>query len=215
VTAFLGAFIGIRQQQRGQWLPEIPGQIGEWTPIDVPLDSTTLQFLSNPKTLGRQYKNLFGEMVDTRVISTESFDAFHEPVICMSGYGYTITAQRFIDLFGPGKPAHAIVLKSEDSGMRILMLYWVQYEDGRTTGAGDLHTYADPLQRFLTGWQTVTDGKQSVVVRAYTMVPPTSENSAQARRNLFFVARGLYEQIRQDGTHWRQHAPKPSPSGVH
>ncbi len=206
LMAILGIFTGTRMQQRGQWLPVVPNEIGPWTAVDVPLESTTVKLLGAPKTLGRQYKNPFDEPVDAHVIAGASFDAYHEPAMCMSGYGFTVTAQIFPEVFGKGNTARALVLKHEDSGVRVLMLFWVQYEDGSTSGIGDMHAYADLNQRMKVGWSTVINNRQCVIIRAYTRVAAGDANSAQARRNLYDVSRGLYEGIKRDGEMWRAHA---------
>ncbi|MBC7805450.1 MAG: exosortase-associated EpsI family protein [Akkermansiaceae bacterium] len=208
VMAVTGIVTGTRMQQRGQWLPEVPNEIGPWRAIDVPLESTTVKLLGAPKTLGRQYKNPFDEPVDVHVISGESFDAYHEPAMCMSGYGFTLTAQIFPRVFEKDNSARAMVLKHEDSGVRILMLFWVQYEDGSTSGIGDMHAYGDISQRMNVGWNTVMNGKQCVIVRAYTRIAPGDGSGAQARRNLYEVSRGMYKGIKNDGSIWRDRSSK-------
>lgn len=213
VMAVLGIVTGTRMQQRGQWLPEVPNEIGPWRAIDVPLESATVKTLGEPKTLGRQYKNPFDEPVDVHVIAGESFDAYHEPAMCMSGYGFTLTAQLFPPVFGKDNTARAMVLKHEESGVRVLMLFWVQYEDGTTSGIGDMHAYADMSQRMKVGWNTVMNGKQAVIVRAYTRIPPGDESGAQARRNLYEVARGMYNGIKKDGSIWHSRENKLAQSG--
>ncbi|MBC8135354.1 MAG: exosortase-associated EpsI family protein [Fibrella sp.] len=206
--AVMGIITGTRMQQRGQWLPEVPNEIGPWRAIDVPLESTTVKLLGEPKTLGRQYKNPFDEPVDVHIISGESFDAYHEPAMCMSGYGFTLTAQLFPKVFDKDNTARAMVLKHEDSGVRVLMLFWVQYEDGTTSGIGDMHAYADISQRMKVGWNTVMNGKQCVIVRAYTRIAPGDTTGAQARRNLYEVSRGMYQGIKGDGSIWRNRSSK-------
>jgi len=204
ITAAVGLFSGIRMSQRGQWLPEVPTEIGAWTGVDVPLESATVKTLGDPKTLGRQYKNPFDETVDAHVVSTETFEAYHEPAMCTSGYGFTQTAQLFTPAFGKNNEARAMVLKHEATGIRILMLYWVQYEDGTTTGMGDTPAFDSPARRFQVGLNTVGSGKQAVIVRVYTRIAPGDVTGAQARRNLYEVSRGLYEGIKKDGKVWRQ-----------
>lgn len=201
LTATAGLFASLRMAHRGQWLPRVPNEIGTWTATDVPLETSTATALGNPPALGRQYQNTFDEKVDAQVIAVASFDAFHEPAMCISGYGFTMTGQIFVEPFGPGSTARAMVLKHEDSGTRILMLYWVQYQDGKTTGWGDMRAYNDISQRTRAGWETVTGGKQCVIVRTYTRVP-LDTNADQARRNLYTVSRGLYESIKNDGKMW-------------
>ncbi len=204
VTATIGLFSGVRMSQRGQWLPDVPIEIGSWTGVDVPLESATVESLGSPKTLGRQYKNPFDETVDAHVISAETFDSYHEPAMCSSGYGFTQTAQLFTGVFGKTNEARAMVLKHEATGIRILMLYWVQYEDGTTSGMGDTPAFDSPARRFKIGLNTVGSGKQVVIARVYTRISPGDATGAQARRNLYEVSRGLYEGIKKDGKIWRQ-----------
>lgn len=213
VMAVTGIITGTRMQQRGQWLPEVPSEMGPWNAIDVPLESTTVQLLGAPQTMGRQYKNPFDEKVDVHVIAGESFDAYHEPAMCMSGYGFTMTAQLFPRVFEKDKQARAMVLKHEDTGVRVLMLFWVQYEDGSTSGIGDMHAYADISQRVKVGWNTVMNGKQCVIVRAYTRITPGDTTGAQARRNLYEVSRGVYKGIKEDGSIWRHRDNKLARAG--
>lgn len=204
VTALLGLFIGYRMERRGEWLPRVPDQINAWEAVDTPLDGSTVRTLGGPKTLGREYHNPFDERVVAHVIATASFDAYHEPEWCMTGYGNTLTAETFLPMFGPKNMVRAMVFKSDSGGQRILMLYWVQSEDGSTTGRGNLRTYNDVMPRLKTGFSSAATGKQSVIVRMYTMISPLDMNGQQARRNLWEVARGLYDGIKKDGASWRQ-----------
>ncbi|HVK05966.1 MAG TPA: exosortase-associated EpsI family protein [Armatimonadaceae bacterium] len=206
VTAFLGIFVGCRLEKRGLWLPEVPTEIGAWTAVDVPLEERTVATLGYPKTLGRQYVNPFDEKVDAHVIAAASFDAYHEPGMCMAGYGFSLTAETFPQVFGAGNKARAMVLKHDETGIRVLMLYWVQYEDGSTTGRGNLRAYGDLMPRLTTGFKAAASGKQSVIVRIYTFVNPNDPNIEQARRNIYGVARGLHKGIEEDGKQWRGRA---------
>ena len=161
ITALLGVFSATRLSQRGQWLPEVPSEIGTWTGVDIPLESARVGELGNPQTLGRVYANPFDEKVTAEVIATQTFDAYTEPNMSKSGYGFTLTAQLFPEVFGKGNAARAMVLKHEESGVRVLMLYWVQYEDGTTSGMGSTSGYADMGRRFQTGVGTVASGQAS------------------------------------------------------
>jgi hypothetical protein len=203
VTALLGLFIGARLERRGEWLPVVPDQIGAWEAVDTPLEEMTVKTLGNPKTLGREYRNPFDERIQAHIIATASFDAYHEPAICMAGYGYSLTAETFLPLFGPQNFARAMILKNDTSEQRVLMLYWIQYEDGTTSGRGNLRTYNDLVPRLKTGLTTTTTGKQSVIVRVYIPINPLDPNGRQARRSLWEVSRGLYDGVKKDGGVWR------------
>ena len=199
VTAALTIFIGIRADHQGQWLPSVPDSIDQiWTAIDMPIDHLTLARLGHPRALGRQYGNLFQEHVGVNVIAAASIDAFHEPTICMAGYGYSLTAQKYIPLFGPDKPIRAMILRSDTTGQRILLYYWVQDQFGKTTTQSSFRAYQEYGYRLRHGLNATINGRQSCIVRVYTAIRPADLLGRQARRNLDTVSHALYEALRRD-----------------
>jgi hypothetical protein len=199
LTALIVALVTIRLGQRGQWLPEMPGDIGAWSAADMPLTRSSLQLLGMPPSRGRRYSNLFGEKTEAHVIATATFEAYTEPKIVMAGYGYALTAEKRLPLFDKYGGVRALVLRNDNEGSRILMYYWIQYTDGTTQTRGSLRSYSDLFPRFRLGVNAVMDPKQSVIVRAYTQVHPADRDGLQARRNMNEIARAIHQELLKQG----------------
>lgn len=101
-TAVLGTFTSYRIARAGDWLPPVPLIIGFWSGHNAPLPRQSLAILGHPRTITRVYTNPFGEQVLVSVIAAGSFDAYHEPDVCMSGYGFRLTAEKRLSIAGPG-----------------------------------------------------------------------------------------------------------------
>ncbi|MBC8104705.1 MAG: hypothetical protein H7Z41_19190 [Cytophagales bacterium] len=203
VTALLALFVGTRLNRQGQWLPPVPDTIvgGGWSATDVPLDAATLKELGNPKVYGRRYTNPFNEHVDAHIIAATSIESYHEPAFCMAGYGYTTTAQKNLPLFGPGNRVRALVLRGTTTGQRILLYFWVQDQEGKTSTQSSFRSYQDYVPRLNLGVRAAVDGDQSCIVRAYTVIHPADPSGRQARRNLDLVARELYHALKKGSSH--------------
>jgi len=214
LTALPGLLIGLRLKAQGQWVPNIPYvAAGIWTATDVPLSEATLNMMGRPPALGRQYQNSFDESVEVNVIATQTFDAYTEPLVAQSGYGYSVTAETRLPLFGPNVgPVRAVVLKGDSAGDRVLMFFWVQDELGNVTGEGGLRSNKDIVPRLLTGLNITRSGRQSCIVRAFSRVSPADRNGAQARRNITEVCQSLYEDLKKDGEAWSQNHARKSDS---
>ena len=144
VSAALVAFCAYRLSIRGRWLPTAPIQIGGvWEATELPLPPTALAQIGFAPTNGYRYSNLFGERAEAHIISTPTFDAYRDPPICLSGYGYSLTGEKVTPLFGAGKNLRALVLRNDANGDRILMYYWIQYKNGQTTTGNNLRGTRD------------------------------------------------------------------------
>jgi hypothetical protein len=195
VTAVLIMAVAFRLGQRGQWLPEMPGDLAAWSAAEMPLARSALQILGFPPSRGRRYNNLFNERVEAHLISTATFDAYTEPKMVMAGYGYALTAEKRIPLFDKDGSVRALILRNDSDGTRILMYYWIQYTDGSTVTRGSLRSYADVFPRFRLGMNAVFDPKQSVIVRVYTQVHPADTGGLQARRNMDEIAKAIHAEL--------------------
>ncbi len=206
LTALPGLFVSARLAQQGKWVPNIPNTAaGVWTATDVPLSEATLNMMGRPPALGRQYQNSFDESVEANIIATRTFDAYTEPLVAQSGYGYSITAETRLPIFGTGVgPVRAVVLKGDNAGDRVLMFFWVQDEKGNVTGEGGLRSNKDVVPRLITGLNVTRSGRQSCIVRAFSRVSPADQYGAQARRNIIEVCRSLYEDLKKDGAAWSE-----------
>jgi hypothetical protein len=200
VTAVIVLFTVYRFSQRGTWLPEPPAQFGPWEATEMPLSRSAQQMLGDAPVAGRRYTNPFNERVEVHIIATASFDAYREPAMMHSSSGFSLTAEKRIPLFGKDNYVRAMVLKSGADSQRVLMYYWLQYRDGRTTTRGNLDDYRDAFPRLTIGATTLLDGQQTCIVRAYTQIHPADTKGIQARRNLNEVARALYASFKKDGS---------------
>ncbi len=200
-TLLLALFTSYRMSRAGDWLPPIPFNLdaGGWTGREAPLNASTLGILDNPKSEGRIYQNPFGEWVSVSVISAESFEAYHEPTVCSAGYGFFLRAESRPVIGRPGTHVRAMMLKNDRSGTRILMYYWLQNKDGSTDTEKRMGNYRDLAARFRTGMGAVARGDRTCLVRVFAIVPPGDVNGAQTHRNVWQIARAVYQTMEQDG----------------
>lgn len=194
LTALLIIFSGYRLQQQGQWLPSLPSDSsGAWAVSRFPLSQAALTRLGNPQADGRRFTNLFSETVEMHVIATRSLSSYSKPDMLLTGRGFGMTAEKIVPLFGRERPVRALILRSETSGQRILMYYWVQYKDGSTGTSAAQQNYKDIFPKLRIGLEAILRGEQSCIVRVFTQVHPADKKAVQARRNLNDVGRSLYE----------------------
>ena len=103
LTTCAGWFSTSRIQHAGDWLPDIPAKIGAWDAVDTPLPPETLRTLGGATGLGREYNTPFNEPVRVSLIAANSFEAYHDPTVCVTGGGFTLTSKRNFPIDGPGK----------------------------------------------------------------------------------------------------------------
>ena len=200
IPAILCVFINYRMNHAGQWLPPLPYNLSEggWKGTDAPLSRTVLYMLGDPKAEGRLYTNPFGEWISASVIAADSFDAYHEPTICSTNYGFYLKAETRPLIAGPGTPVRAMMLRNERANMRIILYYWVQHENGTTDTERLISNYRDIIARFGTGRGLIM-GRQSCLVRVFTVVQPGDVNGVQAHRNVKQIAERLYHTLNGNG----------------
>jgi hypothetical protein len=199
LTSALSFIITIRLSQRGHWLPKSPDAIGAWTATDMPIPASTMASLGTPPAYGRSFVNPFNERVEYHVIATASFAAYHEPAMCMAGYGYTMTAEKQLPVFGNKLPVRALILKNDTTKQRVLLYYWVQHQDGSLGDASGMTDHRQALPRIMVGMQDTISGSQSCIVRAYTEIHPSDPMGIQARRNLNEICTTLYNTFKAEG----------------
>lgn len=181
--------LSYRLQRPAEWLVPAPRQVGVWEAVETPLSGKVREQLGNPRANSFEYRNPLDERLTCQLIAPRSFEAYREPypLNLMS-----ITAQRQINLFGPGKPIRAWVLKNNRNGVRVLVYAWLQYPNGETRvfGAGGMHQ--GNWDRLLLGWQHLTDSGSPCLVRLISIIPSMDTYGAQTRRSVEEVARSLY-----------------------
>lgn len=199
VTAVIALVVCTRLAHEGIWFPDVPQTIGNWSATEVPLTREALAQLGAPPANGFRYTNPFSERVDTNVISTITYAAYHDPPICMSGYGYEMTAEKILPVFGPDTHIRAMILKSDTDGQRILMYSWIQNKDGSTDSGKGLTLHSDIKARFTVGANKTFTAEPSCIIRAYIQIHPADRFGLQARRNLNQVCQGIYDALKADG----------------
>ncbi len=201
LLAVLMLFSAYRLSSRGRWLPTAPAQIARvWSATEVSLSSDATNQIGHVPTNSYRYTNLFGERVDAHLISTPSFDAYHDPTLLFSPFGYGISAEKVLPLFGPNTQVRAIVLRDDSTRTRALMYYWIQTKSGVVTPGIALSDYQDAFTRLKLGVSSVSTGEQNCIVRVFTSVHDQDKNGAQARRNLDEVSRTIYQSLKQQAS---------------
>ena len=99
----------------------------------------------------------------------------------------------------PGTHVRAMLLKNDRTGMRILMYYWLQNKDGSTDTEKRMGNYRDLAARFRTGFGAIASGHRTCLVRVFAIIPPDDKNGAQTHRNVWQIARAVYQTMEQDG----------------
>ncbi len=209
----LGVWQQNRMTQAGTWLLPLPARIPMagvvshdngfappfWESDLSPIDPNSLAILGNPQASARTYGSPLGETVSVSVLSAGSFDAYHEPAVCVLGSGYAVSAERLLPLRAPlsasddeaEEQMRAIVFHNTRLRSRVLMLYWLQDRSGQTRTDRLMGSYRDAQARLQTGLQTLFTTRQTCIVRV--VVPITGEDDgAQARRNACEIARAVY-----------------------
>ena len=208
-TAVLGTFSSFRFKNAGAWLPSVPDQVGAWEATDTPPSREVIERLGNPLSLGRTYYSPFGEPVWVSVIAAGAFENYHDPTVCVTGGGFTLTSKKVFPIDGPNSgPVRAMIFKAQrpnervtagDGYTRLLMYYWQQNRDGKTDTEARMGNYRDVFARLRTGFGAVALGNQTCLVRVYAPVDPEDRNAEQAQRNIAEVSRALYRAMKKDG----------------
>lgn len=197
LTALLVLFIGYRLGQRGRWYPDLPGDTGVWTMTETPMPDSAVAVLGNPRTRGARYMNPFNEKVEAHLITTSNFESYKEPAMCMADYGYTLTGEKQINLFGGDGSVRALVLRNDADGIRIVMYYWIQSVNGHTETRGSIRDNRDVFPRLTSGFSATFGGSQNCIVRVYTQIHPADNQGRQARRNLNEVALAIHKRLKE------------------
>lgn len=200
VTAIILFIVGSRLSQRGQWLPQPPLEIGQWTGSEMPLARSAVEQLGSPKTVGFAYRNLFLDEVDVHIIAANSFEAYLDPRTTMARFGYGMTAQKELPVFGKDGSVRGLIFRSPEIGeARVLMYYWVQYRDGRTNPGETLQQSDDFLPRLHLGTAASVQGTENCVVRVITRINPDDHDGIQAHRDIEEVCLALHEALKAQG----------------
>ncbi len=138
-VVMLFAAIFLQARQRAEVSPprvplkSVPQQLGNWTGVDVPLDSDTLKVLGPGDFLLRSYSNDQDAPLDLFIAyfpSQRAGDTIHSPQHCLPGSGWVPSENHAITLSIPGHasfPANRYVIRKGDD--RRIVLYWFWAHD--------------------------------------------------------------------------------------
>jgi hypothetical protein len=203
VTVLTAWFATYRIAHAGDWLPTLPDRVGIWQATETPMPTEMLKLLGGPQALGREYNNLFNEPIQVSVIATNSFDAYHDPTVCVTGNGFTLTGAKVFKIDGPGSgDVRAMIFKhnSTDRGdIRMLMYYWQQSNDGVTGTDPIMGSYRDMIPRFKTGAAAVFKGRKTCLVRIYAPIGQQDPYGEQTQRNVHKVSQAIYRAMKKSG----------------
>ena len=167
-----------------------------WESQASPIAQNSLLILGGPRADARTYRSPFGETVSVSVVSAGSFDAYHEPAVCLLGSGWVASAEREMPIFPNASPnaapMRAMIFRNDTLHSRILMLYWLQDKTGETRTDRLMGTYRDWQARLQTGLQTLCSNRQTCIVRVIVPLDAAQAASFQARRNAEEIARAVY-----------------------
>lgn len=201
MIAFAGTFATYRFRHAGLWLPPLPESIGNWKAVETPIPKSTLALLGYPMARGYEYQNQFGEVVYSSAVCAGPFENYHDPTVCVTGNGFDLTAKKTLAMgMGKWKVRAMIFKKSTPNGdMRIMMYYWTQTRRGNTATEARMGNFRDMFARLQTGYSSVVQGEQNVIMRIYTVIPPDDVDGKQSQYNLNEVCAATYKLMLEDG----------------
>ena len=138
-AVMLFAAIFLQARQRTEMFPtrpplaSFPRELGNWTGIDVPLDSDTLKVLGPGDFLLRSYTDDQDAPLDLFLAyfpSQRAGDTIHSPQHCLPGSGWVPIENHEMTLSTPGHapfPVNRYVIRNGDD--RRIVLYWFWAHD--------------------------------------------------------------------------------------
>ncbi|WP_395089176.1 exosortase-associated EpsI family protein [Armatimonas sp.] len=203
ITAALSIFSQKRLESAGGWFPSVPDTISGWEGTNQPVPQSTLALLGNPRATGREYTNGTGETVLATLVTAGPFENFHDPTVCVGGTGaWEFTSRKEFTLDGPGSaPVRAMIFRQRNNPKtRIIMYYWQQSRDGNTTCEPMMGNFRDLPARLRTGFGAVILGRQSVLLRVYTVYSETDDSvGLSAQRGVHEISRAYYRALLKEG----------------
>lgn len=100
----------------------------DWKVTDVPLAPADWNQLEPDGALIRKYQSPQNETAELTVVMGHRKRTVHTPTLCMSGGGWEILSQHYLDLPLPGRKVHAVRQLMTREGGRCLMTYF--FTDG-------------------------------------------------------------------------------------
>lgn len=100
----------------------------DWKVSDSAIAKTDWDQLEPDAALVRHYQSPQNQTAELTVVMGHRKRTVHTPTLCMSGGGWEILSQRYLDLPLPGRKVHAVRQLMTRGGQRLLMTYF--FTDG-------------------------------------------------------------------------------------
>ena len=176
LLAVLGSHWGRRSESatiaRKDVLQSLSLPFHDWKVSDSSISPSDWKILEPDAALIRRYEGTQNQSAELTVVMGHRKRTVHTPTLCMSGGGWEILSQRYLDLPLPGRKVHAVRQLMTREGKRLLMTYF--FTDG---------DYCSPsLAQFQTV-QLIKRLKASVPMGALvrTIVPVGSDQTASEK----------------------------------
>lgn len=206
-TAMLSFLSQARIKAAGGWLPNVPESVNAWEGIDQPVSQGTLMLLGYPRALSREYINHVGDSVSLTLVTAGPFENFHDPTVCVGGSGaWAFSGKKQFLIDGPGSAeVRAMIFQRRDMPkLRIVMYYWQQTRDGHFACEPMMGNFRDMPARFRTGFGAVVLGRQSVLLRVFTLYSEDDDpDGLVAQRNVHVISRATYRHLLKEGKEGR------------
>jgi Protein of unknown function (DUF3485) len=203
VTAALSLFSQKRLEDAGSWFPSMPNTVRHWEGTSQPVSQGVLALLGFPQAATIEYSDGNGDAVIATLVTAGPFENFHDPTVCVGGFGvWKFTAQKEFLLDGPGSASvRAMIFRRADNPkLRIIMYYWQQGRDGFTTCVPMMGNFRDLPARLRTGYGAVVLGRQSVILRIYSVYSQDDDSlGLNAQRNIHNISRAVYRELLKAG----------------
>ena len=100
----------------------------DWKSVDSNIEKLDWEILEPDAALVRRYVSADNQAAELTVVMGHRKKTVHTPTLCMSGGGWEVVSQRYIDLPLPGRKVHAVRQVMTHEGQRVAMTYF--FTDG-------------------------------------------------------------------------------------
>lgn len=100
----------------------------DWKSVDGAIEKSDWEILQPDAALVRRYVSADNQTAELTVVMGHRKKTVHTPTLCMSGGGWEVVSQRYIDLPLPGRKVHAVRQVMTHEGKRVAMTYF--FTDG-------------------------------------------------------------------------------------
>lgn len=105
----------------------------DWKSADYPIEKGDWAQLEPDAAMIRRYTSRDNQMAELTVVMGHRKRTVHTPTLCMSGGGWEVVSQRYLDLPLPDRKIHAVRQLMTREGHRVTMTYF--FTDGEFCSA--------------------------------------------------------------------------------